>query len=43
MPSLIHQMESRDRRPREEEAKGTPLSVRMRSGSPNSWKTRVKT
>jgi hypothetical protein len=33
---LIHQMERRERRPKAEEAKGVPLSVRMRSGRPNS-------
>ena len=43
IPSLIHQTERRDRRPRDMEAKGGPLSVRMRSGSPNSWKRRVNT
>ena len=43
MPSLIHQTESLERRPKAMEAKGVPLSVRMRSGIPNSWKRRVKT
>lgn len=43
MPSLIHQMERRERRPRAMDAKGVPLSVRIRSGRPNSWKSRVKT
>jgi hypothetical protein len=32
-----------ERQPSAVDAKGTPLSVRRRSGSPNSWKTRVKT
>ena len=42
-PSLIHQTESWDRRPKAMEAKGTPLSVLIRVGKPNSWKSRVKT
>ena len=35
IPSLIHQTESRERRPSAMEAKGVPLSVRMRPGRPN--------
>jgi hypothetical protein len=43
MPSLIHHTLSRESRPRAMEAKGTPLSVRIRVGKPNSQKSRPKT
>ena len=36
MPSRIHQADSDDSRASETVANGTPLSVRMRSGRPNS-------
>ena len=43
MPSLIHQTERRERPHRALLAKGLPLSVRMASGSPYSWNSRVRT
>lgn len=43
MPSRTNQTERRERRPRALEAKGVPLSVRIRSGSPSSWKSLVNT
>ena len=33
----------RERRPKAVDAKGVPLSERIRWGNPNSWKRRVKT
>lgn len=36
IPRRIHHTLNGDRRPRPIVAKGTPLSVRIRSGSPNS-------
>ena len=42
IPSWTNQTEM-ERRPRALEAKGVPLSVRIRSGSPNSRKRRVNT
>ena len=41
--SWTNQTESLERRPRALEAKGVPLSVRMRSGSPNLRKSLVNT
>jgi hypothetical protein len=38
----VNQTEREERRARAEEAKGTPLSVRMRRGRPNSRKSLVK-
>ena len=43
MPSLMHQTDRRERRPKAVDAKGVPLSERIRWGNPNSWKRRVKT
>ena len=42
MPSLTHHAESFDRRANVVVANGTPLSVRIRLGSPYSWNSRVK-
>ena len=42
MPSRIHHTLRRDRRPRPGPAKGPPLSLRMRTGRPNSAKLRSK-
>ena len=42
MPSLTHQTESFERPPSPLEAKGLPLSVRIRNGNPNSRKLAAK-
>ena len=42
-PEPTHQADNWDSRPRVLVAKGTPLSVRMRCGKPNSWNKRRKT
>ena len=42
-PRRTHQAESLDRRAKVLVAKGTPLSVRMRLGSPYSLNSRVNT
>jgi hypothetical protein len=43
MPRRTHQAESVDKRAKVLVANGTPLSVRIRFGSPYSWNSRVKT
>jgi hypothetical protein len=43
IPKRIHHAESFDNRPNVGVAKGTPLSVRIRVGSPYAWNKRVKT
>ena len=43
MPSRTHHADSVDRRARVVVANGTPLSLRIRFGSPYSWNSRVKT
>ncbi len=43
MPSRTHQADSVDSRASVVVANGTPLSLRMRLGNPNSLKSRVKT
>jgi hypothetical protein len=43
MANRTHQAESFESRPKVFVAKGTPLSVRMRRGNPNSLNKRMKT
>jgi len=43
IPRRTHHAESVDKRAKVLVANGTPLSVRMRVGSPYSWNRRVKT
>ena len=42
IPSRIHQTDNVDKRPSAVVANGTPLSVRMISGKPYTWKRRRK-
>ena len=43
MPNRTHHADSVDKRANVFVANGTPLSLRMRWGSPYSWNSRVKT